>query len=49
MGFVVVAFLLFAVLVGAVVLVMTALSSRSLERAQDGTVLRGSSRTRRDA
>lgn len=49
MGIVTVVFLLFAVLVGLLVLVLTALSSRSVERAEDGTVLRGSSRTRRDA
>lgn len=49
MGIVMVVFLLFAVLVGALVLVVTALSSRAVERAEDGTVLRGSSRTRRGA
>ncbi|MBK0332724.1 hypothetical protein Bra3105_05405 [Brachybacterium halotolerans subsp. kimchii] len=49
MGIVMIVFLLFAVLVGALVLVLTALSSRAVERAEDGTVLRGSSRTRRDA
>ncbi|WP_165831759.1 hypothetical protein [Brachybacterium endophyticum] len=49
MGIVVVVFLLFAVVVGALVLVLTALSARSVERGEDGTVLRGSSRTRRGA
>jgi hypothetical protein len=49
MGIVMIVFLLFAVLVGLLVLVVTALSSRAVERAEDGTVLRGSSRTRRGA